>query len=395
MNDNFSNSLELVVKKFVETNSNINIKDLSNISLNLWFPLKASAICDAGLELSYVLGHVDQEAYSRAKETYQIQKQNYQIAYNQYVQAENQYQTTVNREKDLEWHRKSSLTMPIKPSHPISPDVNNFIEWNNSRSFEKITSSVNSEFLIQENQTNKKYFDYLNFSQKSRQSHTNFFNKVSKEGDQVYLKILNRDINNFQQSINVGESNIREVDDILKGLFYLKAENYMKKWYSQQIRIENINYSRKDITYSSAELYVGNYSYRGKLFNLVIDKTNFLINGDLPSNFNQLIKFTITHIMLLLFSIFINVGFFWNYWDDFIIVNFLMISLNYIGFLLILSNFSPLSHFAEKNSLGGFFGTKINWLQSALLHVASNTSFKNTGLNTKMISMDLNDYLNR
>lgn len=395
MNDNFLISLELAVRNFVKVNANIDSNELNNINLHLWHPLKASAICSADLDLSYVSGQVDQDAYSQAKQTYQIQMQNYHIAYNQYVQAENQFQTTLNREKNLEWHQKSNLVMPRRPSEPNAPDINNYIQWDSYRSRKKFTSSVKTEFLLQKNNQNKIYFDYLHHSLRERKSYANLIHKISNESDQVYLKILKCDVAEFGESININDSSVKEVDDEINNLFHHQAENYMDKWYAREVKIDSVKFSQKNIIFNSAVLYVGSYNYLDKSYKIVIDKTNMAINGDLPSNFQQIKKFAITHIFLLLAAFFVVICLFSNYWEDFFGLNIFLIFLNYIGLILVFLDSSLILRKLENLSRFDFIGVKIKWARTVISYLSENVSYKNSGFNARVISMDLNGYMGR
>lgn len=395
MNESIIKTLNSAVRNFVVVNADIDVNELNDISLDLWHPLKVSAICIADLDLSYVSGRVDQDAYSRAKQTYQIQMQNYHIAYNQYVQAENQFQTTINREKNLEWHQKSNLVMPRRPSEPIAPDINDYVEWDNFRSRKKFASNVNAEFLLQENNPNKIYFDYLHHSLRERKSYANLIHKISNESDQIFLKILKYDIDKFGEAIVINDFIVKEVDDKIKNLFYHKAENYMEKWYARDVKINSIDFSQKNIKFNTAELYVGNYNYKGKTYRIVINKTNMSINGDLPSNFQQIKKFAVTHIFLLFAAFFVVMGLFSNYWEDFLELNIILIVLNYLGFVFVLLNQSLVFRKLDNFPRFDFFGTGTKSVKAFVSYLSKNVSYKNSGFNGKMISMDLSRYMDR
>lgn len=386
------NRISNIIKKFITHNSHVTEDLITNIDISHWQPTRVKFNSKADLKISYVIGNVDRQRYQQAKQTYEIQYQTYQIAYNQFIQADNQYEAIRNREKDLEWHKRTNITPPRPPIKPTEPDVNQYINWENTKSSELFSTDISGDLVLNEGDYKFKFIDYLITESKERTTHGNLFGQSLKSSKEHYNKILRIEYKLEEFTEDDRLKITKEIDKELEKLLYSKAHTYMEKWYFRQLSIDNINYKSKFIEMRSAHLYVGTYKYSGKSYKIAVDTANQIINGDLPSNIIQIRTFFISHFSLIAVSTFFNVILFNYYIEDYLGLVILYISLNYIGFLLIAkSNF--LNYLVEINTtfviskwqkIFKFLQTLNNYFQKLKL--------LNSGFTVRTISMDLNKY---
>jgi hypothetical protein len=387
-----NNDILRIIKRFVTENSHVTEDLITNIDFNYWQPTRIKFNSSADLKLSYFIGNVDRQRYQQAKQTYEIQYQTYQIAYNQFIQADNQYRTIRNREKDLEWHKQTNLILPRPPIEPIAPDINNFILWENTKSTELYTTSISGGLILNEGDYKFKFIDYLTTDSKVRTTRGNIFGQTLTSSKERYPEILITEVKLDNYSDNDKIKITKEIDKTLEKLFFSHAQTYMNKWYSRQLSIDNIKYRSKTIEIRIAELYVGTYNYSGKSYKIVLDTTNKIINGDLPSNTAQIRAFFLSHFTLIAICSFFNLILFNYYIEDFFGLAILCMTLNYIGFLLI-ANSNFLNDLIKNNT-----AYLISKWQGVFTRLKSLNNFSqklklsNSGFTVRSISMDLNKY---
>lgn len=394
INDSFesSNNILKTIKRFITENSHVTEDLITNIDFKYWQPTRIKFKSSADLKLSYFIGNVDRERYQQAKQTYDIQYQTYQIAYNQFIQADNQYEAIRNREKDLEWHKRTNITPPRPPREPTPPDVNQYIVWENSKSTELYTTSISGGLILNEGDSKYKFIDYLITDSKVRTTRGNIFSQSLTSSKERYPEILKTEVKLDDYSDNDKIKIVKEIDKTLEKLFFSNAQTYMDKWYSRQLTIDNIKYKSKTIEIRIAELYVGTYNYSGKTYQIVVDTTNKIINGDLPSNTAQIRAFFLSHFTLIAICSLFNFILFNYYIEDFFGLVILSTTLNYIGFLLI-ANSNFLDNLILNNSTYLISKWQGIFKQlKALNNFWQKLKLSNSGLTVRTISMDLNKY---